>query len=596
MIRRFGRITWVLFAIALLTGIRADAQMTTTEIARLGRGSAGRIGWHSTQPWLYVESPTGIWVYDGDYNVIDRLDSLPESLKNVWETSNSDPVPENVPDITYEFPLMSSGEILEMRSISPASWSPDGSRFIGIKTGYLPETATFAIFDAQTRLPLVDLEEQIPYNSGFWWRGDKVASSVGIYDIATGQLLAGFPRASDVVWRPDGNLTAISQPLGNTVTILTGTDIDHEGIGWHTEYGDRFYQIAARSDDPLRITFATERGFLNEIDASTGNFTQSRFLHNHFSDLAWSPDNQRIATIVYGSGNYRIAVWDTNQPIAYEPSLIFGGDPYEEASRILYPVWDDGRLAWLEPDVITAYGSNYPLHAEYYGIEQWNLNDLSERRLVFMDWGMNVTYQPNPDLSRVAAINSYNLTFIDLEKSRRTEVTLPVQGMEIDCLCGWSREQHWFANYGKLQGESEEAPWQLHVWDVETGTLIRSIPRQLWNFQTAPAGTLAAGVTDFGQSALLYVLDLATGEVVTSIGGAEGAVIDTFAFNPSGNVLAFSLYGNGITPTLILLDPYTNETLGRTALQSRAWRLAWSPNGMKIAASLFDGTIQVFDV
>lgn len=592
---RFRLLTSVIVATLVLSSAQADAQSTMTEIARLGRGSGSIIGWHPDQAWLYVASPTGIWVYDGDYNVIDRLDSLPESLEYLWETKNSDPVPENVPDISYEVPVMSLNEIQDMQTERPVSWSPDGSRFIGISTRYVASEFTYSIFETATVTPIVELEGRIAGGSQFWWHGDKVVSNMGVYDTSTGKLLSGFPSTYTFLWLPDGNLITISQQLGYLTTVMTKTDIHREGTGWRVEYGDKFYGIAARSDDPMRITFITEHGFLNEIDARTGNFTQSHSLHNRFSELAWSPDSQQIASIVYGSGNYRIAVWNTDLPIAYEPSLIFGGEPYEEGTRNVFPLWGDGRLAWLEPDVITAYGSNYPLNSTYYGIEQWNLNDPTERRLRFMDWGHDLTYQPNADFSQIAGVHAYGVTFIDLEKSR--QVMLYGQGMDIDCVCGWSREGDWFAYYGKLEGEAEEAPMQIHVWEIETRTLVTSIPRLLWNFQTAPIGTLAAGVTDEWQPYnLLYVLDLATGEVVTSIGGDDGAIIDQLEWNPGGDVLAFSLYGDDITPTLILFDPRTNQVLDRTALASRAYRLAWSPDGTKIAASLWDGTIQVFEV
>ena len=137
---------------------------------------------------------------------------------------------------------------------------------------------------------------------------------------------------------------------------------------------------------------------------------------------------------------------------------------------------------------------------------------------------------------------------------------------------------------------------EISLWNVITGKHKQTISEPT-NYEHRIACNLV-GNTFAVSNALteednsIYINDLNTGELKIKLSGHSGAV-KRLAFNPDGNTLASSSYGEN---KIRLWDAHTGEhKLTLTEHKSDFYSLAFSPDGKTLASGRGDGLIRFWD-
>ena len=142
---------------------------------------------------------------------------------------------------------------------------------------------------------------------------------------------------------------------------------------------------------------------------------------------------------------------------------------------------------------------------------------------------------------------------------------------------------------GSLTGE-------ISLWNTLTGKHIKTIPEPS-NCEHRIACNLVENTFAVSNALTerdynIYINDLNTGELKFKLTGHSGAV-NCLAFNPTGNTLASSSYGEN---KIRLWDANTGEgKLTLTEHKSDFYSLAFSPDGKTLASGRGDGVIRFWD-
>ena len=144
----------------------------------------------------------------------------------------------------------------------------------------------------------------------------------------------------------------------------------------------------------------------------------------------------------------------------------------------------------------------------------------------------------------------------------------------------------------------------LRVWDAATGAPLAVLrppigdgaEGQLYAVAISPDGATIAcgGFTDpEGQPQSLYLFDRATGRLTRRLTGLPNGIFH-LAFSPDGHLLAAAL-GTGGGIRLWHIGDYS--LAGQDAdYGSRSCGVAFSPDGTKLVASCFDGSVRLYAV
>ncbi|MBD2464133.1 TIR domain-containing protein [Oscillatoria sp. FACHB-1407] len=482
--------------------------------------------------------------------------------------------------------------------ISGTNFSPDGRTIASVGIG----DGTIKLWDVATgqQLRTFESNQNVVISVNFSPDGRVITcnndTTIEMWEVATGKPLPALKgnQSQVVSFSPDGSTIA---SLGNDNTIKVWDVMTGEPLRTLEGIQDTLNSI---SFSPNGRTIAADGGdnTIKVWEAATGKLLGTLIQQSSVNSIHFSPDGNILVSL--GSDN-TIKVWETatgkllhtfqsNQSVS---GIIFSSDGKTLASGSIYgtiKLWD---LATGKPFNILEEDGSFPpsIHfnpnsktlASYSNgttIKLWDvatgklLHTLSHQEqvssIVFSLDGKTIAsgsgnetgvYRNNPESHQNAVIN------IDLSSDQETK-------------------------------DSSNGDNTIHIWDVETGTLLRSFGlRSLGSDQNrvttmdfSPDGrTLASD--SFDNSIDLWNVE--TGTLLHSLKGHENG-ISSIKFSPDGKTIASADYNNTIklwnATTGELLYTFNDIYLGVTN------SINFSPDGKTIVSGGSDGVVKVWDV
>jgi WD40 repeat protein/DNA-binding SARP family transcriptional activator len=477
--------------------------------------------------------------------------------------------------------------------------------------------------------------------------GSRVLAEVemgnaSVYDTATGERLLTVQSGGelgDLDYSPDGRLFATSNFNGDGYVRVRDAAT-----------GDKVKQLSIDSGEPIccDLEFSPDRRFL-----ATQAFDESTYLWdvktwkqaNHFhasGGLAFSPDGKRILIgpevyetrgghdvltlsgypdeptdvswsrdermIAIPAGD-RVIVWNARtggRMFTIFPPL--GGDftqvDFGRRSNVLATGMGDGTaIVWeLSPEgakeAFTVAGHGAAIRDMVFGPDGrtlvtggadgtariWNVAPDGEREWLTVHGGTGVAYSPDGRLlatgSAEGDVNLYNAN------SGRRMRTL--QGHT-----GWVNAVEFSADGSRLASAANDGT--VRIWDPASGVEMVTLDDHgsVTDVAFSTDGTLVA-TTNYGEGGRIRVWDAATGELVRTLKNWQGAPAAGFfsvQFSPDGTRLA----GADQQDTYVWrVDD--GRILARLQQPEYVLRLAFSPDGRRLATSAYDGSIRLWDV
>jgi WD40 repeat protein/DNA-binding SARP family transcriptional activator len=433
-------------------------------------------------------------------------------------------------------------------------FSPDGAR---LATASYDETVR--VWDATAGKTMLTL----PVRSGGWFTGSGVLFSPGgeylitadhdrvvtVWDLATGdalQALAG--GGAPLAISPDGKLLALVTP------------------------GDR--DSAVVWDLEASLASGTGQALITDIDHT-----------NIIQDMAFSPDGTRLAT---GGQDLSARIWTLGAERAHESLTLAGHTAV---------VWS---LAF-SPDGRSLATSSYDGTARI-----WDISASGNQEILTMDghfdWLRRVAY--SPDGARLATTDGDGHGVILDAVSGKTLLTFPHP-------TGAVREAAFSPDGTRLATAGEDNT--ARVWDALNG---RELLTLTGHAEAPPVGGMYAGIPTVafspdgrllasgGADGQAILWDAETGERVLALQvHPDGIGATRVAWSPDGTRLAAASDARlvagkpaGGEPLVKVWDTASGQALYTlTGLPNRAWALAFSPDGSKLAVGAEANFVKVYD-
>jgi eukaryotic-like serine/threonine-protein kinase len=468
---------------------------------------------------------------------------------------------------------VTGAELLTLRGHSDAvvavAFSPDGSRLASTSWDH-----TIRIWDITGGREVHALRghESEVTDTTFNRRGDRLASSgydgtIRIWNPMTGQELSTLRGHSDRVWSvafsPDGRRLA-SASEDETVRIW---DIA-TGLEAVTLRGHSGWVISvAFAEDGRRLLSADTNGAVRLWDAtplgdtpSTPEVLTLRGHANFVLDVAYSPDGRRLASASY---DRTVKVWDTSTGLEL---LTLRGSLDRMCAVCFSP--DGRRLACATLDGVLKINI-------WDGINGDELLELSEQCCPAY----------SPDGKRFASASTDGtITLWETEKWGELR-TLRGHNKLVLCIV-------FSPNSQRLASVAWDGA--VKVWDVEAGepTFDLAGPTSTsYCLAISPDGKwIASGAYDGN----VRIWNAATGEEQRTIQTRIGQVYGV-SFSPDNRCLAAS--GGDLRRGEVKgWDPITGQELFSIRTRIGLFRLAFSPDGRRIAAGGWDKTVKVWEV
>ncbi len=511
------------------------------------------------------------------------------------------------------------------------SVSPDGTRMATASADH-----RVIVWDVESQRKLLTLygHESPVYSVAWSPKGDRIASGdqrgrILVWDVGTAKIIRQYMLPSHIYavgWSPDANFLCAGNHAG-TIRI------------WEAESGRQVRDLNARigtrnmgmirslswSRDGKRIAVGENHlGHVQIWDALAGRLEQSIDAHNHVvSDLAWSPDSSRLATI---SADQRMFVWsasDWTKQLSIEPAhdgearaLAWSSD-----GKALVSGGDDGIVKLWNAEsgelLVERRGHFGPVHAVSWLAKTGQMFSASadgtaklwsaEGQQDFVELGGRSRLAWDPDGSLLAirpllreetnesaevATQRPCLRVMDPYAQR---VLYELVNIDTSIWCiDWSNTGHIAA--GASGGN-------VHVWDTNNNnlTVLQSIheeqvrpENQVRTVAWSPDSRLLART---GADNNVVIWDVPAGQQVRTLTGHR-EWINSAAWSPDGKWLATVDFAQqvkvwelatGREKLNLRLHPF--ETDGASGQYS----VAWSPDGRYLAAGSCEGVIVVWD-
>lgn len=547
----------------------------------------------------------GMWSPDGSM-IAGKRQIGEDTAAVVWDAGNANVLFELVPEqsnyvtgVSIDLRLNVGGDVLTP-DISGFAWSPDG-RFLAITRFFKLE-----IRDAHSKFELVRelIAENGVVGSEVAWIGDRIFSSGDdlseltpfMWDANTGELLfapspcfgnpCAFQYISQLLPSPDKTQLAVVWGGGNLQfgTPPDGVDILDAETGnlIDRDFKAGFKYVNWKGN---MLTGLTQTGHFRTWDNEIPIFYLGQ---NAVEALAWSPDGQILAsTTGYVQYPQPIFLWDVSQTAntIYEPQTFL---VHEGLQRQLY--WNP-EVGLVSKASYTIYGGGGIYALDRSSIYRWSdpLNHIIQiplaNQLSYLSWNLDLTSAVKTEWT------SNRIEVLQIEDGKLNTV----QTLDLEQISGfgeaieyivWSPDSHKIVIIAFSYMGVDAS-----IWDTDSGNLIATIEELSGSLIYWRPDSQVFLATDISgdEKSTLRLIDADNGDILATQTTPNWS--DEAAWKPDGSLFAV----NVATEFIQFRDGKMGELVAEAPIDG-GYKLAWSPDGTRLALGGQDGVIRVWDV
>lgn len=586
-------------------------------IARLGKGTLGKIHFSPDGSRLAVSSSIGIWFYDPKTGQALDLLMSPDSVPpfafayspdgNTIATANTNQITVLTGRIESRLPSI-SGNIVQLREITTGAkrttintqtqkvasivYAPDGNTIATARTrdntAYFWDTTTGKAKGTLERVGRGSIQSFVyaPDGKTIATAGGWQDNVVQLWDAQTGNhkttLTGHTKRVNSVAYSPDGN-TIASGSRDGTVRLWDATTGKPKPILNHINWFDFLFQwlnvpvhSVAYSPDGNTVAAGSLDSGVRLWDTQTPKLKATLTGHTSTIDtVRYSPDGKIIATTAGGTDD-TVRLWDAGTG---ETKAVLTG--YTHINALAYA--PDGKTI----ATTGAYRSN--------SLQLWDVQTKKLRTTYTEHTEGNLSsIVYSPDGQTIAAVNSNDNTLrlwnAETGKHKAAFKHADTKREYDISAVAYAPDGQTIAVVG---GYYKQHKGTVYLWHVQARKrkIIYEGPDYISAVAYSPDGrTIATG----SWNSKIQVWHTVTGEELIARPTKHKGGIESLAYAPDGQTLAT---GGGYRDDIVQLwDTITGEhktrLMGHTKTISS---VVYSPDGQTLATGSTDGTVRFWD-